>query len=25
MKVRRVFDRVTVTPPPAYPAAGPVR
>jgi hypothetical protein len=25
MKVRRVFDRVTVTPPPADPAAGPVR
>ena len=24
MKVRRVFDRVTVTPPPADPAAGPV-
>jgi hypothetical protein len=25
MKLRRVFDRVTVTPPPADPAAGPVR
>jgi hypothetical protein len=25
MKVRRVFDRVTVTPPPPDPAAGPVR
>jgi hypothetical protein len=25
MKVRRVFDRVTATPPPADPAAGPVR
>ncbi|HET9447656.1 MAG TPA: hypothetical protein VFO35_15420 [Steroidobacteraceae bacterium] len=25
MKIRRVFDRVTVTPPPADPAAGPVR
>ena len=25
MKVRRVFDRVTVAPPPADPAAGPVR
>ena len=25
MKVRRVFDRVTVTPPPADPAAGPVK
>ena len=25
MKVRRVFDRVTVTPPQADPAAGPVR
>jgi hypothetical protein len=25
MKLRRVFDRVTVTPPPADPAAGPIR
>jgi hypothetical protein len=25
MKIRRVFDRVTVTPPPADPAAGPIR
>lgn len=25
MKMRRVFDRVTVTPPPADPAAGPVK